>query len=91
MAELEYSLENPLIRPPAHPAHVGHAKTAGGRAYDAALAMGEELMTRPLRGGGPDRVRTQHAKNRMTVWERIKVLTDREPTILWRNWTAPRS
>jgi len=22
----------------------------------------------------------------MTVWERIKVLTDREPMILWRNW-----
>jgi acetyl-CoA carboxylase carboxyltransferase component len=87
MAELEYSLENPLTRPPTRPGRVAsQPKTVGGRAYDAALAMGEDLMTRPLKGGGPARVRTQHAKNRMTVWERIKVLTDREPTILWRNW-----
>ena len=28
----------------------------------------------------------QHAKQRMTVWERIKVLTDSEPNILWQNW-----
>jgi acetyl-CoA carboxylase carboxyltransferase component len=31
-------------------------------------------------------VRVQHAKGRMTVWERIKVLTEREPNILWQNW-----
>ncbi len=54
--------------------------------YDAALALGRELTERPLRGGGPARVRTQHAKDRMTVWERIKVLTEREPMILYRNW-----
>ncbi|MEZ4330820.1 MAG: carboxyl transferase domain-containing protein [Myxococcota bacterium] len=48
--------------------------------------MGAELQARPLAGGGPARVRVQHAKNRMTVWERIQVLTDQEPTILWRNW-----
>jgi len=44
------------------------------------------LLERPRRGGGIDRVRVQHAKQRMTVWERIKVLTDREPLILWQNW-----
>jgi len=54
--------------------------------YDAALTMGEELIGRPLKGGGPIRVRIQHSKNRMTVWERIKVLTDQDPMILWRNW-----
>ncbi|MGH0037529.1 MAG: acyl-CoA carboxylase subunit beta [Myxococcota bacterium] len=43
-------------------------------------------MQRPLLGGGLARVRTQHAKGRMTVWERIKVLTEREPNILWQNW-----
>ena len=32
------------------------------------------------------RVRVQHAKGRMTVFERIKVLTDREPNLLWQNW-----
>jgi len=54
--------------------------------YDAALAMGRELIGKPLKGGGPIRVRIQHSKNRMTVWERIKVLTDQDPMILWRNW-----
>ncbi|RPG12385.1 MAG: acetyl-CoA carboxylase carboxyltransferase subunit, partial [Proteobacteria bacterium TMED72] len=39
-----------------------------------------------LRGGGEDRVRTQHSKGRMTVWERIRVLTEHEPNILWQNW-----
>ncbi len=48
--------------------------------------MAEELSARPLIGGGPARVRVQHSKHRMTVWERIKALTDREPMILWRNW-----
>ena len=37
-------------------------------------------------GGGPARVRVQHAKQRMTVFERIKVLTDREPNLMWQNW-----
>ncbi len=85
MPEIEYSLRNPLARADAAPSQVRPAKQPKG-VYDAALEMGAELNTRPLAGGGPARVRVQHAKNRMTVWERIKVLTDREPTILWRNW-----
>jgi acetyl-CoA carboxylase carboxyltransferase component len=58
----------------------------GAGIYHDALELGEELTERPLRGGGPARVRVQHAKGRMTVWERIKVLTQEEPSILWRNW-----
>ena len=54
--------------------------------YDKALVLGEELLRKPLVGGGPDRVRTQHAKGRMTVWERINVLTREEPQILFQNW-----
>jgi methylmalonyl-CoA decarboxylase subunit alpha len=54
--------------------------------YDAAAELGRELLERPLRGGGLERVMVQHAKQRMTVWERIKVLTDAEPNILWQNW-----
>ena len=54
--------------------------------YDESLALGQELLARPLRGGGPDRVRTQHAKGRMTVWERMKVLTDSEPNLFFQNW-----
>jgi acetyl-CoA carboxylase carboxyltransferase component len=54
--------------------------------YERALEEGRELIERPYRGGGPARVRVQHAKSRMTVWERIKVLTRQEPSILWHNW-----
>ncbi|WP_016754499.1 acyl-CoA carboxylase subunit beta, partial [Leptospira santarosai] len=28
----------------------------------------------------------QHSKERMTVWEKIKVLTEKEPNILYQNW-----
>ena len=78
-----FTLDNPLTasEPPKAP-----ATTGGEGIYDTALELGLELTERPLRGGGVDRVRTQHAKNRMTVWERIKVLTDAEPNVLWRNW-----
>ncbi len=83
MAASEYSLDNPLAtKAPSK----RRSDTVGAGVYHAALALGEELIERPVRGGGPDRVRVQHAKNRMTVWERIKVLTREEPNILWRNW-----
>lgn len=88
MPELEHSLDNPL-RPAPEALQTG---THGARPatppgpYADALAMGRELTDRPLLGGGPARVRVQHAKQRMTVWERIRALTEREPMILWRNW-----
>ena len=85
MPEIEYSLRNPLALTAAARSTARPEKQAKG-VYDAALDMGAELNARPFAGGGPSRVRVQHAKNRMTVWERIKVLTDKEPTILWRNW-----
>jgi acetyl-CoA carboxylase carboxyltransferase component len=56
------------------------------RVYEEALELGRELRSRPVRGGGPARVRTQHAKGRMTVWERLRVLTRNEPDIRWQNW-----
>ncbi|MCU0677782.1 MAG: acetyl-CoA carboxylase carboxyltransferase subunit, partial [Myxococcota bacterium] len=74
-----YSLSNPLA-PPAPSTHTGDGP------YDQALALGRELQERPKRGGGPDRVLVQHVKSRMTVWERIQVLTESEPNILYQNW-----
>jgi acetyl-CoA carboxylase carboxyltransferase component len=76
-----YLLENPLS-----PALRGAEAQAPAGAYDQALALGRELLARPRRGGGSERVRVQHAKNRMTVWERIAVLTQRKPNILFQNW-----
>lgn len=55
-------------------------------AYTTTLAMGRELIEKPLLSGGPVRVMTQHSKARMTVWERIKILTDEDPNILYQNW-----
>lgn len=56
--------------------------------YEEAVKMGEELIKKPLAGGGTDRILVQHSKDRMTVWERIKVLTDKEPNIFYQNWGA---
>jgi acetyl-CoA carboxylase carboxyltransferase component len=56
--------------------------------YDLALAEGEELRARPRTASGPVQVLRQHAKGRMTVWERIETLQDRgeKPAILYQNW-----
>lgn len=83
-AEPRYSLDNPLApRPEPGVPEVLHR---GSQVYEEALVLGEELLERPSRGGGLSRVRVQHAKGRMTVFERFKVLTDREPNLLWQNW-----
>jgi acetyl-CoA carboxylase carboxyltransferase component len=102
MPEIEYSLNNPLPRPDLSlipgtipgTRDVDQSQFSGMKApksnapgpYKAALEMAEDLMARPRIGGGRARVRIQHSKHRMTVWERIKTLTDREPMILWQNW-----
>jgi acetyl-CoA carboxylase carboxyltransferase component len=80
-----YSLENPFARP-ADPATANGDPPSAPTIYEEALELGRELLDKPTRGGGLDRVRVQHAKGRMTVFERIKVLTDKEPNLLWQNW-----
>jgi len=77
----QYRLDNPLAVGP-DPAE----QSAPSTLYDESIALGRELIERPSRGGGPARVRTQHAKQRMTVFERIKVLTDVEPNLTFQNW-----
>jgi acetyl-CoA carboxylase carboxyltransferase component len=79
-----YILENPLAPKPIAKRRDPTHRSA--RFYEDSLELGRELLERPRLGGGLDRVRVQHAKGRMTVWERIKVLTEREPNILWQNW-----
>lgn len=99
MTATAYRLHNPLAKPPASqdepareprtesaPSNGSASLTPKAGLYDETLRMGRELMKRPFDGGGADRVRVQHLKSRMTVWERIRVLTDREPNILWQNW-----
>jgi len=50
------------------------------------VQRGQELIELPRQGGGLDRIRTQHSKDRMTIWERIRVLTEQEPHITFQNW-----
>jgi len=54
--------------------------------YEEKLKEGFALMQRPFTAAGDVNRQKQHLKNRMTVWERISVLTDMAPTILFQNW-----
>ncbi len=53
--------------------------------YEEAMKAGWELQQRP-QGAPVAAIERQHQKNRMTVWERIRLLVDEEPTILFQNW-----
>jgi len=53
--------------------------------YEDTLRAGWELQQRP-KGAPIAAIERQHQKNRMTVWERIEFLVDKEPTILFQNW-----
>jgi acetyl-CoA carboxylase carboxyltransferase component len=70
----------------------GDGQEAGAPApttpYEQALTAGEDLRRKPYAASGPIQIIRQHAKDRMTVWERIEVLQDRDtqPTILYQNW-----
>jgi acetyl-CoA carboxylase carboxyltransferase component len=78
------TLDDPLAAP---------ERPAGGEAaapgpYDLALAAGEGLRAKPYAASGTVQIIRQHAKERMTVWERIEVLQDpdTQPTVLYQNW-----
>jgi acetyl-CoA carboxylase carboxyltransferase component len=79
MKDANYLLDDPLRPPVPRPEDAKNA-------YDRAVLEGAELVARPRQGGGTDRVRLQHSKGRMTVWERLRVLTDSEPEVYWQNW-----
>ncbi len=58
-------------------------KTGG---YEEAMKEGYDLIQRPIKSVSIDQIEKQHFKKRMTVWERIRVLTEKEPNILFQNW-----
>ncbi len=60
------------------------ARATGG--YEEAMKEGHELLQRPIRSVPIEQIEKQHAKKRMTVWERIRVLTDKDPIVLFQNW-----
>jgi acetyl-CoA carboxylase carboxyltransferase component len=54
--------------------------------YEEAMREGYELIQRPVKSVRVDQIEKQHFKKRMTVWERIRVLTDKDPNLLFQNW-----
>ncbi|BCR03061.1 acetyl-CoA carboxylase carboxyltransferase subunit [Desulfuromonas versatilis] len=54
--------------------------------YEEVMKEGHDLIERPIKSVQVSQIEKQHFKNRMTVWERIKVLTESEPNILFQNW-----
>lgn len=54
--------------------------------YEEAMKEGYDLIQRPVKSVSIAQIEKQHFKKRMTVWERVKVLTEKEPNILFQNW-----
>ncbi len=54
--------------------------------YEEVMKEGYDLIQRPIKSVAVGQIEKQHFKQRMTVWERIKVLTQAEPNILFQNW-----
>ncbi|MEZ5567126.1 MAG: carboxyl transferase domain-containing protein [Halioglobus sp.] len=80
------SLENPFATHNEREFGVpGQISTAPG-AYEEALKAGWELQQRPYQAAGVKNIQRQHQKNRMTIWERIRFLSDAPPQILYQNW-----
>lgn len=84
--KIKPSLQNPLA--PAEeveftiPGEIA-GKTGG---YEEVMKEGHELIERPKKSVAVGQIEKQHFKQRMTVWERIKVLTESDPNILFQNW-----
>lgn len=83
--DLKARLTNPFHEPEEKRFEIpGEIARVPGR-YEEALKAGWELQQRP-KGAPVAAIERQHQKNRMTVWERIELLVDSEPTILFQNW-----
>lgn len=54
--------------------------------YEDTLVEAHEITRKPFVSAGFRNIQRQHLKDRMTVWERIKVLTNKAPKVLFQNW-----
>jgi len=80
------TLENPFAESIEREFTVpGQVASAPGL-YEESLKAGWELQQRPQHTAGVKNIQRQHQKNRMTIWERIRYLSDEPPTILYQNW-----
>ena len=72
-----YSLDNPFVADPD--------TSSGETQWQKMLTRAEVLHRRP-RAAQPTSIARQHRLNRMTVWERLQILSDRPAHVLYRNW-----
>jgi acetyl-CoA carboxylase carboxyltransferase component len=79
-------LQNPLDPPEKVEFNIpGEIQRATG-GYEEAMKEGYDLIQRPIRSVPVEAIEKQHAKGRMTVWERLRVLSKEDPTVLFSNW-----
>src|SRR5512142_616871 len=89
--EMSKNAVKPLLKNPFDPPEKveftipGEISRATG-GYEEAMKEGYDLIQRPIRSVPVEAIEKQHAKNRMTVWERLRVLSKEEPTVLFSNW-----
>ena len=55
-------------------------------AYEEVMKEGYDLIQRPIRSVSIGQIEKQHFKKRMTVWERLSVLSSKAPNVLFQNW-----
>ena len=80
------TLTNPLDPPEKVEFNIpGEISRATG-AYEEAMKEGYDLIQRPVRSVPIDQIEKQHYKQRMTVWERLKILSPKPPNVLFQNW-----
>lgn len=80
------TLENPFHEPEKIEFKIPGEITRVPGIYENALKEGWDLMQRPHTAAGVVAIERQHLKKRMTVWERIQALSDKEPIVLYQNW-----
>ncbi|HZZ83987.1 MAG TPA: carboxyl transferase domain-containing protein [Anaeromyxobacteraceae bacterium] len=79
-------LTNPLDPPEKVEFNIPNEIARATGAYEEVMKEGHDLIQRPLRSVAIDQIEKQHAKKRMTVWERMRVLTEKPPNVLYQNW-----
>ncbi len=84
--QINASLENPFQQKTELDFRIPGQNAENPGLYEATLKKGYDLIQRPRKAAGVDAITRQHSKKRMTIWERISVLTDEDPTVLFQNW-----
>ncbi|RLA49578.1 MAG: acetyl-CoA carboxylase carboxyltransferase subunit [Gammaproteobacteria bacterium] len=84
--DLTASLDNPFAQNDEQEFRVPGEIASTPGPYEESMKAGWDLQQRPYQAAGVRNIQRQHQKKRMTIWERIRFLSDTQPTILYQNW-----